>query len=135
MSEDKSYKKGLVLALYRSMQADDRDDVAITYITSFGMIQGQKATVKRFSIESEEVFVNEMTKAKEAGEKLKYRDLAISTLEQFIDSHSEDSYKDKECVIHLEKVKIITTTGSEINSDELTLFLDQVIGIIPGTNY
>ncbi|MED1091496.1 hypothetical protein [Bacillus paramycoides] len=123
-------KKAYVKGLFTSMKADSNPNARLTFLTNFGFIEGAEASIQRYDVDKGEEFVEQLQLAKEQHGEIKFRDLAISMVDNT--TKEEESIEESNVMIYLEDVKIIHNNNT-IHMAEFTLFLDQVIGVIPGT--
>lgn len=135
-------KKILVEALLASVNMSERitnpeneSDIYFTYVTANGLITGKEMDYEILDIDVEKEFFESLVET--------IKDKKTVNLFSIADAYAQEyarHFKDEDTVIKnrknykiLEDVTIISNNGnSPIKSNSFVLFLDQVIGIIPG---
>ncbi|HDR8016487.1 TPA: hypothetical protein QCY65_000700 [Bacillus cereus] len=123
-------KKAYVKGLFTSMRADSNPNPRLTFLTNFGFIEGAEASIQYYDVDNREEFAEQLRLAKEQHGEIRYRDLALSLVESTI--KEEELLEESNVMIYLKDVKILHNNTTS-HMEEFTLFLDQVIGVIPGT--
>ncbi|MBL3648784.1 hypothetical protein [Bacillus sp. RHFS10] len=110
------------LSIVKKANGNGDDALYLTYLTSFGIVQGKTKEIDGFKAESLDDLKIEIEEKLETG-KLD----AYSMADHLFKMNNNGSEHN---VIYLEDVIIKTT--NEIESNSLVLFSDQIIGVLPG---
>ena len=124
-------KRSYVRSLFHAIKAGGKEVPKVTFLTSFGYIEGALATIKEYDMNNEEMFIEQCKRVQEENGEFKVRDLALAMVHGLVEN-DDKALEESNVMIYLEDVKIIHNNNI-IHMSEFTLFLDQVIGVIPGT--
>ncbi|PEO37005.1 hypothetical protein [Bacillus wiedmannii] len=124
-------KRSYVRSLFHAIESGGKAVPKVTFLTSFGYIEGALATIREYDIDNEEAFIEQFKRVQEENGEVKVRDLALAMVHGLVEN-DDKALEESNVMIYLEDVKIIHNNNT-IHMSEFTLFLDQVIGVIPGT--
>jgi len=126
----KDYKQGFIKSLSIVSETDLGLKPELLFFTSYGMVSGTLANYKIEKWEeSKEAFDERIAK----GEQVSTREVAISILEETIETKKFDNVTGKDELIYLNDAIWQIPNGERIELPEITLFLENIIGVVTGT--
>ncbi|MGX5472606.1 hypothetical protein [Bacillus toyonensis] len=136
-----STKKTILSSLLMAVEVNEKyinseghEDIYFTYVTANGLVTGKKVDYDKWDIDSDKDISETLLKVyREKGE-INFFSLADAIARKNTEQSKEDLIiKDHENYIVLEDVILDKQDGlNPITINYFVLFLDQVIGIIPG---